>query len=43
MIGDVQQATYVDPLDQKLIDTFRGRVVRKDLVYKLKIGFSIPV
>jgi ATP-dependent Lon protease len=33
----------VDMLDQKLLATFPGRVVRKDLVQKLKVGFSIPV
>ncbi|NIM13880.1 MAG: protease Lon-related BREX system protein BrxL [Candidatus Aminicenantes bacterium] len=32
-----------DPLDRKLIEAFPGRVVRKDLVQKLKVGFSIPV
>jgi len=33
----------LDNLDHKLIELFPGRVVRKDLVYKLKVGFSIPV
>lgn len=33
----------IDDLDLKLIDAFPGRVVRKDLVHKLKVGFSIPV
>jgi ATP-dependent Lon protease len=33
----------VDALDEKLITNFPGRVVRKDLVQKLKVGFSIPV
>ena len=28
---------------RKLIDAFPGRVVRKDLVQRLKVGFSIPV
>ncbi|GAG05496.1 unnamed protein product, partial [marine sediment metagenome] len=32
-----------DALDQKLLAAFPGRVVRKDLVQKLKVGFSIPV
>ncbi|WP_214035113.1 protease Lon-related BREX system protein BrxL [Methanospirillum sp.] len=32
-----------DALDQKLISAFPGRVVRKDLVHKLKVGFTIPV
>ena len=35
--------SVVDALDQKLIEVFPGRVVRKDLVHKLKVGFSIPV
>lgn len=34
---------WIDPLDRKLIDAFPGRVVRKDLVHKLKVGFNIPV
>ena len=34
---------WVDELDAKLIDAFPGRVVRKDLVQRLKVGFSIPV
>src|SRR5712692_4427600 len=33
----------VDDLDRKLLDVFAGRVVRKDLVKKLKVGFNIPV
>ena len=33
----------LDDLDQKLSQAFSGRVVRKDLVKKLKIGFNIPV
>jgi ATP-dependent Lon protease len=33
----------VDNLDRKLLDAFAGRVVRKDLVKKLKVGFNIPV
>jgi ATP-dependent Lon protease len=32
-----------DTLDDKLMAAFPGRVVRKDLVQKLKVGFSIPV
>ncbi|MCY2986915.1 MAG: hypothetical protein NTY19_03495 [Planctomycetota bacterium] len=43
MSGDPQAVSRVDSLDQKLIEAFPGRVVRKDLVYKLKVGFSIPV
>lgn len=33
----------LDALDEKLINAFPGRVVRKDLVKKLKVGFNIPV
>lgn len=33
----------LDEIDAKLSDAFTGRVVRKDLVKKLKIGFNIPV
>ncbi|CVK32475.1 protein of unknown function [Methanoculleus bourgensis] len=33
----------LDELDRKLVAAFPGRVVRKDLVHKLKVGFSIPV
>src|SRR4051794_39013323 len=36
-------APGVDALDEKFIESFPGRVVRKDLVHKLKVGFSIPV
>ena len=36
-------AVPVDVLDEKLMAAFPGRVVRKDLVQKLKVGFSIPV
>jgi len=47
MNGEISQHSqtvdWVDPLDQKLIGAFPGRVVRKDLVHKLKVGFSIPV
>lgn len=32
-----------DDLDRKLLDVFAGRVVRKDLVKKLKVGFNVPV
>jgi ATP-dependent Lon protease len=32
-----------DQLDQKLLEAFAGRVVRKDLVKKVKVGFNIPV
>jgi ATP-dependent Lon protease len=47
MNGDSSQnlhkTDWVDPLDNKLIEIFPGRVVRKDLVHRLKVGFSIPV
>src|SRR5262245_20010641 len=33
----------LDDLDGKLAAAFPGRVVRKDLVKKLKVGFNIPV
>ena len=33
----------LDDLDRKLEAAFPGRVVRKDLVKKLKVGFNIPV
>lgn len=36
-------ASTVDVLDEKLLAAFPGRVVRKDLVQRLKVGFSIPV
>lgn len=41
--SESQPASWVDPIDQKLIDAFPGRVVRKDLVKRLKVGFSVPV
>jgi len=37
------ETIVLDELDQKLSHAFAGRVVRKDLVKKLKIGFNIPV
>ena len=46
MNGEITQAEapqWVDPLDRKLIGLFPGRVVRKDLVQKVKVGFNIPV
>ncbi|HLU48751.1 MAG TPA: anti-phage BREX system Lon protease BrxL, partial [Planctomycetota bacterium] len=33
----------LDDLDRKLLDAFSGRVVRKDLVKRLKVGFNVPV
>jgi ATP-dependent Lon protease len=47
MNGNLSQQSeanaQIDSLDEKLISIFPGRVVRKDLVQKLKVGFSIPV
>jgi len=43
MTPDIKHPAWVDSLDSKLIDAFPGRVVRKDLVQRLKVGFSIPV
>ncbi|EMR73251.1 hypothetical protein MCGE09_00289, partial [Thaumarchaeota archaeon SCGC AB-539-E09] len=34
---------HLDELDKKLITLFPGRVVKKDLVKDLKVGFTIPV
>jgi len=33
----------LDDLDKKLIDNFRGYVVKKDLVLSLKVGANVPV
>ncbi len=33
----------LDDLDQRLSSAFPGRIVRKDLVKKLKVGFNVPV
>lgn len=43
MTPAIGHPAWVDDLDRKLIDAFPGRVVRKDLVQRLKVGFSIPV
>ncbi len=43
MTPEIKHPAWVDALDSKLIDAFPGRVVRKDLVQRLKVGFSIPV
>ncbi len=43
MTGTDGHPVWVDDLDRKLSDQFPGRVVRKDLVQRLKVGFSIPV
>ncbi|MGE0827267.1 MAG: protease Lon-related BREX system protein BrxL [Candidatus Binatia bacterium] len=37
------EAVMVDDLDRKLATAFSGRIVRKDLVKRLKVGFNIPV
>jgi ATP-dependent Lon protease len=36
-------AVSLDDLDRRLLEAFGGRVVRKDLVKRLKIGFNVPV
>ncbi len=36
-------AIILDDLDQKLINDFRGYVVKKDLVQKIKVGANVPV
>ena len=43
MTSNSDHPAWVDELDAKLIEVFPGRVVRKDLVQRLKVGFSIPV
>ncbi len=43
MTSEIAHPAWVDALDTKLIEAFPGRVVRKDLVQRLKVGFSIPV
>ena len=35
--------TALNSLDQKLLEHFRGYVVRKDLVRQLKVGANVPV
>jgi len=37
------QTGWVDALDQKLFDAFPGRVVRKDLVKRFKVGDKLRV
>src|ERR1017187_3720475 len=39
----MSEELVLDELDRKLAGAFAGRVVRKDLVKRLKTGFSIPV
>lgn len=43
MNGEESTELRTDSLDEKLLGAFPGRVVRKDLVQRLKVGFSIPV
>jgi len=42
VIGTIDEVA-VDALDRKLLEAFPGRVVRKDLVKRLKVGFNVPV
>src|ERR1019366_9425608 len=39
----MNMATDMDQLDRKANEVFTGRVVRKDLVRKVKIGHNVPV
>ena len=39
----IEEKLVLDSLDEKLMTAFAGRVVRKDLVKKLKVGFNVPV
>ena len=39
----MDEPLILDALDEKLMQAFAGRVVRKDLVKKLKVGFNVPV
>ena len=43
MTGNDDHPQWLDAVDRKLSEYFPGRVVRKDLVQRLKVGFSIPV
>jgi len=43
MTGNDDHPVWLDTVDRKLSEHFPGRVVRKDLVQRLKVGFSIPV
>jgi len=38
-----ENAISLDALDQKLAEHFPGRIVRKDLVKRIKVGFNVPV
>ena len=42
-MNSTEHPMWLDAVDQKLSEYFPGRVVRKDLVQRLKVGFSIPV
>lgn len=39
----MNEHVVLDELDRKLAAAFPGRIVRKDLVKKLKVGFNVPV
>jgi ATP-dependent Lon protease len=39
----MSEELVLDDLDRKVARAFAGRIVRKDLVKRLKVGFSIPV
>jgi ATP-dependent Lon protease len=39
----MNERVVLDELDRKLAAAFPGRIVRKDLVKKLKVGFNVPV
>lgn len=41
--GEMVDEVALDSLDRKLLESFSGRVVRKDLVKKVKVGYNIPV
>ena len=41
--SDVPQPSQTDALDQKVSRLFAGKVVRKDLVRKVKVGANVPV
>lgn len=39
----MNRQVILDELDQKISTAFPGRIVRKDLVKKLKVGFNVPI
>src|SRR3979490_2164179 len=43
MASDASAAQVHDALDEKVNDVFAGKVVRKDLVRKVKVGANVPV